>query len=120
MNMLYLNHIEEATKEDEDNQLVYWAKAFMAKTWEELKLIAKHNEVFREVGEDMYQVNAETIERQMAEAHRRYLETTATIRAEGYEDGVADMQAQLDAKDAELDASHQRIAELERLLAEKS
>ena len=81
----------------------------MAKTWEDLKMIAENNEFFREVGESMYEVNAESIEREMAEAHRKYLETVATYRAEGYNEGYdeckAYMQAELDAKSAELDAS---------------
>ena len=119
LNVLYLKNLNMATENDEKIGLVYWAKAFLAKTWEDLKMIAENNEVFREVGESMFEVNAETIEREMAEAHRKYLETVATYRAEGYNEGYdeckAYMQAELDASRAELNASR---AENERLKEE--
>ena len=126
LNVLYLKNLNMATENDEKIGLVYWAKAFLAKTWEDLKMIAENNEVFREVGESMFEVNAETIEREMAEAHRKYLETVATYRAEGYnegyDEGKAYMQAELDAKSAELDASLTELnasrAENERLKEE--
>ena len=39
--MLQLNHIDLATKEDVQNNLVYWAKLFNATTWEEFKALAE-------------------------------------------------------------------------------
>ena len=116
LNVLYLKNIDWATDEDEKNGLVYWARTFMAKTWEDLKMIAESNEFFGEVGESMYEVNAESIEREMAEAHRKYLETVATYRKEGYIEGYdeckAYMQAELDAKDAEIERLKEMISEL--------
>nr|WP_297706974.1 hypothetical protein [uncultured Butyrivibrio sp.] len=41
--MLQLNHIELATEEDEENNLVYWARLFNATTWEEFKALAENN-----------------------------------------------------------------------------
>ena len=106
LNMLYLNQIDKATKDDEDNNLVHWAKAFKATSWEELRAVAAYNEMFREVGESVFEVNAETIEREMADAHRKYVETMATIRGvsydEGYEKAVDDMRERIEYKDAQI------------------
>ena len=43
VNMLQLNHIELATEDDEENNLVYWARLFNATTWEEFKALAENN-----------------------------------------------------------------------------
>lgn len=45
LNVLCLKHIEEATQRDRDCGLYRWAKLFAATTWEELKMIAKNNDI---------------------------------------------------------------------------
>ena len=133
LNVLYLRHSQKASKEDIENDLVYWAEAFRAATWNELKAVAQKAEtqVFREVAEKVYEINADSIQRELAEAHEKYVCTMATVKnvsfREGLAEGRAEMQAELNASRQELNASRQelnekdaRIAELERLLAEKS
>ena len=48
VNVLDLSHIELATQEDKNWNLDFWARLFKAKTWEEMKMIAKDNEYFTE------------------------------------------------------------------------
>ena len=48
--VLQLNHTDSATKEDVDNDLVYWANLFKADTWEEFKKLADNNPAIEEVG----------------------------------------------------------------------
>ena len=116
--MLYLNHEEEATDEDIENDLVYWAKAFKAKTWEELKKIAKMNPMIKEVAERMYEINADTMQRAWAEAHEKYVCTMASIRGEGYraglEAGREEVQSLLDARQAEIEELKKQIEELKK------
>ncbi len=46
LSVLDLNKIHLATQEDIDSGLQYWARFFKAKTWEDLKMLAKENPVF--------------------------------------------------------------------------
>ncbi len=43
LNVLNLRHIDLATQEDQDNELVYLAQMFMAETWEALKRLSEHS-----------------------------------------------------------------------------
>ncbi len=109
--MLYVNHIDLATKEDKENELDYWAQAFLAKTWDELKSLAEKAEVFREVAESMYTVNADVSQRSIAEAHRKYVETYTTLKN-------CLERAEKRADDAEAEVKRLR-EELAQLKAEK-
>ncbi|MBR0093574.1 MAG: Rpn family recombination-promoting nuclease/putative transposase [Lachnospiraceae bacterium] len=80
LNVLSLKHIELATKEDEENGLVYWAKLFKATTWEELRRLSEVSPVFREVTERMAKSNAELKEKVLLEMHERYLHDYASIK----------------------------------------
>ena len=75
LNILYIDNLDKATEEDEKSNLVDWAKAFKAETWEEIKQIAKNSPapIFKEVAEKMYEINADTIQRELAEAHEKYV-----------------------------------------------
>ena len=88
LNVLYLNHIDLATKEDEDNHLVEWANAFLADTWEALKEIANNNPSFQEVAETMYDIDSDVSLKSIAEAHDKYLHDLATHKKIAYLDGV--------------------------------
>ena len=90
LNVLYLNHIDLATREDIDNHLVEWAEAFQATTWEELKTIAINIPSFKEVAEMMYDVDADVSARSVAEAHEKYLHDLATHKKIAYMDGLED------------------------------
>ena len=79
LRVLYLNHIDMATDADRSSGLDYWAKAFLASTWEDLKGLAERGDVFKEVAEEMYTVNADVSQRSLAEAHRKYVETFTTL-----------------------------------------
>lgn len=70
-----LTHIELATKEDKQYQIDYWASLFMAKTWEDLKMIAKQNEFMQEATETLYELNADETIRQQCLARQDYYRT---------------------------------------------
>ena len=126
LRVLYLNHIDLATETDKKNGLDFWAKAFLATTWEELKSLAKESSVFREVAESMYTVNADVSQRSMAEAHRKYVESYENMEAAlvrikqrvEEEQQKADIeQKKAEAAQQEAEAAHQE-AEAERQKAE--
>ena len=131
LNMLQLNHIELATDEDEENNLVYWAKLFNATTWEEFKALAENNPEVREVGDMVLTLNTDNQAAEILEGQRRYREMLATARAEGvqeteekYEKIIADKDAELAEKDATIAAEVAKNAalqaEIERLKSNSS
>ena len=101
--MLYLNHINLATETDKSSGLDYWAEAFLASTWEDLKKLAEQGEVFRKVAEAMYEVNADVSQRSIAEAHRKYVETFTTLT-----NGLARAEKKAEEAERHLEAERQR------------
>jgi len=63
LSVVQLNRTEYATEEDKAYGIDYWAKIFKAKTWEELKMLAKDNEYMEETVEALYVSNADEIVR---------------------------------------------------------
>ena len=109
LRVLYLNHIDLATETDKKNGLDFWAKAFLATTWEELKSLAKESSVFREVAESMYTVNADVSQRSMAEAHRKFVESYENMEAAlvRIKQRVEEEQQKADIEQKKAEAAHQ-------------
>lgn len=82
VNVLELKQIELATKEDKEWNLDFWAKLFKARTWEELRMIAKDNEYFTEASNtlcDLYadfNVRERCRDREDYELEQKYLHDT--------------------------------------------
>lgn len=128
LRVLYLNHTDLATEEDKKSCLDYWAQAFLAKTWDELKSLAEKAEVFREVAESMYTVNADVSQRSIAEAHRKYVETYTTLkncleRAEKHateaENKLSIAEQRIDEEKQRADKAEAHVKELEAELAKR-
>ena len=90
--MVNLNQIELVTEEDKQYKINYWAAVFKAKTWEEIKMLAKENEYLQEAAESLYVANADEIVRQQciaredAERRERTLERIAEQQRVAKED----------------------------------
>ena len=117
LNVLSLKHIDLATKEDEENGLVYWAKLFKATTWEELRRLSEVSPVFREVTEKMAKSNAELKEKVLLEMHERYLHDYASIKGHlaRAEKELRKQKREVRKRDKEIE---QRDLEIEKLRAE--
>ena len=107
LNVLYLNKTDIATKEDIDNDLVYWAEIFKATTWEELKKICLKNDTFKEVAQVMYKSNVQSQEKTIMEAHEKYMLDKRTLEHELQESKeelalLADENAALTAENSTL------------------
>ena len=80
LSVIDLSQIELATEEDKAYQIDYWARLFKAKTWEEIKMVAKKSEFLQEAAHSIYMANADEIVRQKclareeAERHERTVE----------------------------------------------
>ena len=96
INMLQLNHTDLATKEDIDNNLVYWANLFKATTWEEFKALAKDNPTIEEVGTMIFELNYDNQAKELLEGQRRYREQMATEYAAGVIDAKKELQPIID------------------------
>ena len=114
LSVVDLNQIELATQEDKNAGINYWARVFKAKTWEELKMLAKDNEYLEEAATSIYRANAEEIVRQQCLAREDAERRERTLVRDNKllkKDVAALKEANSDLK--------ARIQELERLLTEK-
>ena len=113
VNVLDLSHIELATQEDKNWDLDFWARLFKAKTWEEMKMIAKDNEYFTEASNtlcDLYadfNVRERCRDREDYELEQKYLHDT-----------IAQQQNMLVQKDDMLAQQTEELAEMKRKIQE--
>ena len=128
LNVLQCNRTELATAEDVDNGLLTWAKAFMAKTWEDLRALAQQNPVFTEVANEMYKLSAEEEQAQYLRRREKYLLQMAdmTYEKELLEktlaeamDALAKRDEALAKRDEELDGTKKELDGTRKVLAEK-
>lgn len=112
LSVVNLNRIELATDEDKSYNIDYWARIFKAKTWEEIRMLAKDNEYLQEAAESLYVANADEIVRQMCRAREEAERRERTLERDNklLKEKNSELIQQLDLKD-------NRIAELEAQLA---
>ncbi len=102
INVLQLNHIDKATNEDINNNLVYWAKLFKATTWEEFRALANGNSVIEEVGQLILELNTDDQTKELLEGRRKYREQLATSYAAGEINVAKKLNTIIEEKDAEI------------------
>ena len=124
IHVLDLTRIDLATAEDQNYEIDRWAKLFKAKTWEELRMIAKNNPDLLQASNDLYTVNADEIIRQQARARAdaEFWERNRNAKIKRLEDTIieqdntiAENQKLLAEKDAELLRLQKELAKLKQL-----
>ena len=121
VNVLDLSHIELATQEDKNWNLDFWARLFKAKTWEEMKMIAKDNEYFTEASNtlcDLYadfNVRERCRDREDYELEQKYLHDTIEQMTKVHEQD----QMEIRQKDILLEKKDAMIEQLRRELEEQ-
>ena len=121
LSVVDLNKTDLATKEDKTYGVDYWARLFKAKTWEELKMLAKDNEYLEAAANSIYEANEERmvrercIARKLAERRERTLERDIKLLKENISD-LEERNSSLEERNSSLE---ERIKELEAELAEK-
>ena len=102
--MIDLNQTTLATDEDKAYGIDYWAKLFKAKTWEELKMLAKDYEYLDAAANSLYEANADwmvrerCIARKLAERRERTLERDIKLLKEensDLKDRIKELEEQL-------------------------
>ena len=124
IHVLDLTRIDLATAEDQNYEIDRWAKLFKAKTWEELRMIAKNNPDLLQASNDLYTVNADEIIRQQARARAdaEFWERNKNAKIKQLEDTIieqdntiAENPKLLAEKDAELLRLQKELAKLKQL-----
>ena len=114
-----LTKINLVTEEDKVFQIDYWARLFKAKTWEELKMLAKDNDYLQEAAESLYIANADEIVRQQCrareDAERRERTLVRNLRIA--EEKIAKQDEQLTENVKELAEKDKLIQELQLKLS---
>ena len=110
--MLQLNHTDFATKEDVNNNLVYWANLFKATTWEEFKNLAQNHPDIEEVGNLIFELNYDNQAKEILEGQRRYREQMNSQYAAGYTDAEEKYEPELARKDAHINELRNEKTEL--------
>ena len=128
LSVVDLNKTDLATKEDKTYGVDYWARLFKAKTWEELKMLAKDNEYLEAAANSIYEANEERmvrercIARKLAERRERTLERDIKLLKENISD-LEERNSSLEERNSSLEERNssleERIKELEAELAEK-
>lgn len=111
INVLYLSQAKLATDDDIANGLVYWSELFQATTWEDIKDLVSVRTEFKEVATVMYNSNIQDQERTLFEAHQKFVMDRMSMREEIMEEAKELYSHELELKD-------EKIARLEKLLAE--
>ena len=125
VNVLDLSHIELATQEDKNWNLDFWARLFKAKTWEEMKMIAKDNEYFTEASNtlcDLYadlNVRERCRDREDYELEQKYLHDTIAQQESMLaqkDNTIAQQQNMLSQQTEKLEEMKRKIQELTQAL----
>ena len=72
IHVLDLNHTDLATGEDVHYKIDYWAKLFKAKTWEDLRMLAKKDEIFEDAAHTIYEISQDDMIRMQIQAREDF------------------------------------------------
>ena len=125
LSVLSLKEIEKATSEDKEWGLDTWARLFAAKTWRDIKMIAKNNEILTSASKSLYEYNSDWLVREQCRARedfechertvqKRLAELEATLAEK--EDTLAKKDNTIAEQDETISKKELRIQELEALL----
>ena len=106
LNVLSLKQIELATEEDKQWQIDTWARLFAAKTWKELKMIAKNNDILTSATQTLYEYNSEEMIREQCRAREDFERHERTVQKR-----LADQEARLQEQAAKLEVYEKLLTE---------
>lgn len=122
LSVLSLKQIEQATDEDKEWGLDTWARFFAAKTWSDLKMIAKNNEILTSASKTLYEYNNNWLVQERCRAREDFERNERAVQQE-----LAENKQELEEKNRIIaEQSHSlaeqaaRIKELEALLSEQT
>ncbi len=116
-----LTQIELATEEDKQYQVDLWARFFTAGTWEDIKMLAKRNPIFKEASEAICKLSRKERIRLEYEAREDYFHRRADrLKIERAQKAqLREMDSQISKQRAELMKKESQISEQQTELIEK-
>jgi hypothetical protein len=75
-----LKHIDLATDEDKQFGIDRWARLFKSTTWEDIKMLAKNEPIFKDAAETLYDLNADETIRAQCRAREDYNRQQSAIK----------------------------------------
>ena len=121
IHVLDLTKIDLATKEDKKFGIDRWARLFMAKTWEELRMVAKNNPDLLQASNELYTINKDDLIRQQARARAdaEFWERNRNARIKKLEEALTEKDNSIAEKNAMIAEKDNSIAEKDSMIAEK-
>ncbi|MDE5951276.1 MAG: PD-(D/E)XK nuclease family transposase, partial [Acetatifactor sp.] len=119
LSVVDLRHINLATEEDKEWKIDYWASLFKAATWEDLKMLAKQNNIIEEAVATMYEMTADETIREQCKAREKHEMELSTLKrmVDRQKQQLEQKNQQLEQKDQQLELMRQ---EIERLKAQQT
>ena len=116
IHVLDLTKIDLASEEDKKYGIDRWARLFMAKTWEELRMVAKNNPDLLQASNELYTINKDDLIRQQARARAdaEFWERNRNARIKKLEEALIEKDSMIAAKDnfiAEKDSEIHKLKE---------
>jgi chromosome segregation ATPase len=120
-----LKHIDLATDEDKQFGIDRWARLFKSTTWEDIKMLAKNEPIFKDAAETLYNLNSDETIRAQCRAREDYNRQQSAIKYHIKEittelKKVTSEKQQLAAENQQLASEKQQLAsEKQQLASEK-
>lgn len=123
IHVLDLTKIDLASEEDKKYGIDRWARLFMAKTWEELRMVAKNNPDLLQASNELYTINKDDLIRQQARARAdaEFWERNRNARIKKLEEAliekdnsIAEKNSMIAEKDSEIHKLKEELAKLKQ------
>lgn len=114
LRIVSLRELGNASDEDRKWKLDLWARAIKAKTWEELVMIAKKDEVLEKFGSMLYVLNSNDEVQEMCRKREDFYRYQRTVNRD-----LAEQAKMLKEKDRKLEEKDRLIEELMAKLQQK-
>ena len=113
--MVDLSQIELASEEDKAYEIDRWARLFKARTWEELRMIAKNDPNLQQASNDLYVINADEIMRQQARARAdaEFWERHTKAKLQRLEEELQEKDSKIAEQQALIEQLQSRLLEQE-------
>ena len=89
LRVLQLSQLETLSEEEKSSELYYWAKLFLATTWEEIEMLAENSEIIQETASHLRELSEDEKIQIQCEAREMYYMDISCAREEGWEKGQA-------------------------------
>ena len=116
IHVLDLTKIDLASEEDKKYGIDRWARLFMAKTWEELRMVAKNNPDLLQASNELYTINKDDLIRQQARARAdaEFWERNRNARIKKLEEALIEKDNSIAEKDSEIHKLKEELAKLKQ------